>query len=324
MCTALYRRGGGGFFGRTLDYEISFGEEVVLAPRRFLFPKRETTAGLFEEEGYAVRGMAHVAEGFPLYYDAVNEKGLAMAGLNFVGNAVYLPPVAGKRNVPVFAFIPYILRSCASIGEARALLQEIHLTGAAFSPALPTASLHFMLASAEGALTVEPTAEGLAVYENHVGVLTNNPPFPEQLAALRALAHLSPGTRAETPLKGRYYSRGSGTVGLPGDLSSASRFARAAFTGKFALEGEDRTACIGQFFHVLGTVEQVKGCCLAENERYEYTIYTSCMSLASGEYYFTTYGNRRIRLVKPDREAEAGNTLVCRPLGDREDILALV
>lgn len=34
-------------------------------------------------------GMAHVAENYPLYYEAINEKGLGMAGLNFVGNAVY-------------------------------------------------------------------------------------------------------------------------------------------------------------------------------------------------------------------------------------------
>ena len=30
-------------------------------------------------------GMAHVTGDYPLYYDAINEKGLGMAGLNFVG-----------------------------------------------------------------------------------------------------------------------------------------------------------------------------------------------------------------------------------------------
>lgn len=34
-------------------------------------------------------GMAHVTDDYPLYYEAINEKGLGMAGLNFVGNAVY-------------------------------------------------------------------------------------------------------------------------------------------------------------------------------------------------------------------------------------------
>ena len=44
------------------------------------------------ESHYAIIGMAHVADDYPLYYDAVNEKGLGMAGLNFVGNAVYAEP----------------------------------------------------------------------------------------------------------------------------------------------------------------------------------------------------------------------------------------
>ena len=44
-------------------------------------------------------GMAHVADGYPLYYDAVNEKGVGMAGLNFVGNAVYQKVEEGRENV---------------------------------------------------------------------------------------------------------------------------------------------------------------------------------------------------------------------------------
>lgn len=42
-------------------------------------------------------GMAHVADGYPLYYDAVNEKGVGMAGLNFVGNAVYQKVEEGRE-----------------------------------------------------------------------------------------------------------------------------------------------------------------------------------------------------------------------------------
>ena len=41
--------------------------------------------------------MAYVCDNTPLYYDAVNEKGLGMAGLNFVGNAVYREIIEGKH-----------------------------------------------------------------------------------------------------------------------------------------------------------------------------------------------------------------------------------
>ena len=59
---------------------------------------------------YAIIGTAHVADGFPLYYDAVNEKGLGMAGLNFVGSAQYAEVVPDRENIAQFEFIPTAAR----------------------------------------------------------------------------------------------------------------------------------------------------------------------------------------------------------------------
>ena len=84
MCTAIACQTGDFYFGRNLDYEFSYGEKVVLTPRRYPFVFRK--AGSMTEH-YAFLGMAHIADGYPLYYDGVNEKGLCIAGLNFVGNA---------------------------------------------------------------------------------------------------------------------------------------------------------------------------------------------------------------------------------------------
>ena len=74
------------YFGRTLDYEFSYHEEVTVTPRNFPLSFREAEE---LKTHYAIIGMAYVVDGYPLYYDGVNEKGLAMAGLNFVGNACY-------------------------------------------------------------------------------------------------------------------------------------------------------------------------------------------------------------------------------------------
>lgn len=71
--------------------------------------------------------MAYVAENYPLYYDAVNEKGLGIAGLNFVGNAFYNDPVQGKDNIAQFEFIPWILSQCSTTNEARELIQKINI-----------------------------------------------------------------------------------------------------------------------------------------------------------------------------------------------------
>ena len=96
MCTAAVYRTKDTYFGRTLDYEFSYGDEVTITPRNYPLKFRHIGA---IEKNYAILGMAHVVGDYPLYYDAINEKGLGMAGLNFVGNAVYQELSNEKKNV---------------------------------------------------------------------------------------------------------------------------------------------------------------------------------------------------------------------------------
>ena len=93
------------------------------------------------------------------------------------------------------------------------------------------------------------------------------------------------------------YSRGMGAMGLPGDFSSASRFVRAAFVRENAVSETDEMSSISQFFHILGSVEQVRGCVLLEDGKQELTAYTSCINLSRGIYYYTTYDNRSVSAV---------------------------
>ena len=130
---------------------------------------------------YAIIGMAHVAEDYPLYYDAMNEKGVAMAGLNFVGNAVYSEVQPDVENIAQFEFIPWILSQCASLAEVRKLLNRINIVNTPFSEQLPLAQLHWIIADENESITVESMSDGLHIYDNPVGVLTNNPPFPRQM-----------------------------------------------------------------------------------------------------------------------------------------------
>lgn len=315
MCTAISYRNRSHYFGRTLDYERSYGEEVVLTPRNFPLPFRELP-GL--KKHHAILGMAHVADGYPLYYDAMNEKGLCMAGLNFVGFAAY--PGHGRDRVAPFELIPWVLGRCGTVAEVRALLSHTALTETDFSEALPAARLHWLIADREEAITLESMADGLHIHHNPVGVLTNNPPFLEQMRHLGRFAHLTPlPPQNHFPIEVKPISRGQGAVGLPGDLSSQSRFVRAAFTKLHSLSSEGEE--ISQFFHTLGSVEQVKGCCRLEDGSLEHTIYTSCCDTARGIYYYTTYGNRRITGVDMNRENPDGITLIRYPLTTDEDIL---
>ena len=146
MCTAVSFLTEHHYFGRNLDLEFSYNETVTVTPRNYPFRFRRMGD---RPTHFAMIGMAYVADGYPLYYDAVNEKGLCMAGLNFPGNAVYLPEAEGKDNVAPFEFIPWVLGQCATVAEAKALLAGINLAAINFSDQLPASPLHWIISDRE-------------------------------------------------------------------------------------------------------------------------------------------------------------------------------
>lgn len=310
MCTAATYKTKDFYFGRTLDYEFSYGDEVTIVPRNYVFHFRNM--GVMESH-YAMIGMACVAENYPLYYDAVNEKGLGMAGLNFVGNAKYRDIEKDKDNVATFEFIPWILSQCGNVEEAKELLCRINLTKISFSESLPPTQLHWIISDREHSIVVESVEEGLKVYDNPVGVLTNNPPFDEQMFQLNNYMQLSPKAPKNCfsdKLDLHAYSRGMGALGLPGDLSSQSRFVRVSFVKMNSLSGDSEEESVSQFFHILGSVDQQRGCCEVGDGKYEITIYTSCCNADKGIYYYTSYDNHQITAVDMYREELNGSGLI--------------
>ena len=320
MCTAATYKTKDFYFGRTLDYEFSYGDEVTITPRNFPFH--------FREQGnlnthYAIMGMAHVIDNCPLYYDAINEKGLGMAGLNFVGNAVYREQEEGKDNVAQFEFITWILSQCATVKEARRFVEKINLLNTPFNEKLPVAQLHWIISDREESITIESVKEGINIYENPVGVLTNNPPFDKQMFNLNNYMHLSaksPENNFSKDLNLTTYSRGMGAIGLPGDLSSQSRFVRVAFTKMNSISEDGEMESVSQFFHILNSVDQQRGCCELDDGKYEITLYTSCCNTDKGIYYYTTYNNHQITAVDMHKENLEGNELVRYPLITEEQI----
>jgi choloylglycine hydrolase len=321
MCTAITYSTQDHYFGRNLDLEFSYHEEVTITPRNFPFAFRcKNTIG----QHYALIGMAFVVDNYPLYYDAINEKGLGMAGLNFPGNADYKNECPDADNIAPFEFIPWILCQCASVAEARELLSRINLVDINFSSELPLSPLHWMIADQKEAIVVESVKEGLKVYDNPVGVMTNNPPFDKQLFFLSNYMNLSPEPARNAFAKEiglEEYSRGMGAIGLPGDLSSASRFAKAAFTRMNAVSGSSEAESVSQFFHILGSVEQQRGCVHLGNHKYEITIYSSCCNMDKGIYYYRTYENPQVTAVKLFAEDLSGKELFRYPLRKEMQIL---
>ena len=321
MCTAATYKTKDFYFGRTFDYEFSYGEEAVVTPRNYAFEFRKM--GVMKSH-YALIGAAFVAGDYPLYYEAVNEKGLGMAGLNFEGNADYKEEDPGKDNVAPFEFIPWILGQCETVAQARVLLDKINLIDIPFSEQLPLSPLHWMISDKDESITVESVRKGLRIYDNPVGVMTNNPPFDKQLFSLNNYRHLQVATpentfAAEVGLDA--YSRGMGGMGLPGDLSSQSRFVRVAFTKMNSLSKDDEMSSVSQFFHILESVAQPRGLCDLGNGKYEITIYTSCYNTDKGIMYYNCYDNHQITKVDMHNEDLEGMELARYPLITAEQVL---
>jgi choloylglycine hydrolase len=320
MCTAANYKTKNHYFGRTFDYEMSYNERVIVTPRNFTFPFRKVDD---IESHYAMIGIGTVINDYPLYYDATNEKGLSMAGLNFPGNADYKPESEGMENVSPFEFIQWILAQCADVNEAEKFLKKLNLVKIHFSEQLPLTPLHWIISDRNKSIVVESVKEGLKIYDNPVGVLTNNPPFDMQMFQLnnyRGLSKQNPENSFSKELNLESYSRGMGAMGLPGDLSSASRFVKVAFTKMNSFSGDTESESISQFFHILGSVEQQRGCVLVGDNQYEITIYTSCCNTDKGIYYYTTYENSQITGVDMHKENLEADELIIYPLVQGQQI----
>ena len=129
---------------------------------------------------------------------------------------------------------------------------------------------------------------------------------------------LLPGLSPALPLE--TYSRGMGAMGLPGDLSSPSRFVRTAFTRLNSRSGDGEAESVSQLLHILGTAAQQRGCCVLEDGACELTLYTSCCNVTKGIFYYTTYENHQVNAVDLSHENLVSEQLICYPLLDKEQI----
>ncbi len=292
MCTSIAMQNGDFYFGRNLDLHQNFKEQVVITPRNYPLVFRKTKP---LNRHFAIIGMATVKDGYPLYAEAVNEQGLCIAGLNFPQNAYYArDEKEGAYNLSPFELVPFLLGSCENLQSARETLKKIRLIDLPFNAQTPLTPLHWHIADKTGSVALECTQEGLQVYENPFSVLANNPPFPFQRDYASTYAHLS---NRFTPRENAF-SLGLDAVGLPGDYSSPSRFAKAAWllsnTPKLRSE-EERVA---HFFHLLSAVAPVYGSVFTEKNEAHYTLYSSCINASSGVYYYRRYTDHAIHSVR--------------------------
>ncbi len=317
MCTAISLDG---VVGRSFDYECSFGEQIIITPReRVVYGQAKNR--------YAMLGVGVVREGVSLYFDGVNEWGLWGAALNFPGYAVYHDPSENKAAISSGDLVGFLLGFCKDIHEISGALKNIVISWQG-----EQTPLHWMFADKRGSITVESVKEGLKIYENPFGVLTNSPPFPNQLTSLAPYLHLNPKNPNDNLTDGLIlpHSRGMGGVGLPGDFSSQSRFIRAVFLKKNTLaerrEMDDMTKLsdsegqISRFFHIASSLSIPLGSVVTDENLPVSTRYISCADTEELTYYFSTYGSRQIRSVSLSDKLRDGKEIKVYPLYHPEKV----
>ncbi len=321
MCTCIGLTTKNNYFGRNLDLDHRFGEKVVITPRKYKF---HLTNGVIILTDYAMIGMASVIDGYPLYAEAANEKGLAMAALYFPGSAHFFKPKQLMLNLAQYELIPYFLGRFSSTLQVRAFLSELNITNIPFSDELPISDLHWMVSDGTECIVIEQDADGLHVYDNPLMLLTNNPPFAYQMNNLQSYINLtphSPENRFSDKLCLKPYGCGMGAIGLPGDCSPASRFVRAAFNKLNSVCDDDEESSVTQFFHILDSAAMVKGTVITADNKYDMTYYSCCINLNDGVYYYKTYGNNRITAVKMGDTEKRSSGLTVYNLRKKQDII---
>lgn len=303
MCTAIRYEN---LFGRNFDLDFEFEQNILFTPRNYVIKRRNAED---IKKHYALMGMGICTEGFPLYYDAANEHGLAMAGLNFPGYAKYNEPEKSKESVATFELIPTILGKCRSVTEAAELINNINITSVPFSEVYPVTPLHWMIADKNSALVLECDERGMKLYTDTADLLTNSPSYDIQLFNLSNYMSVSPQApenRFSDKLPLSAYSFGMGGAGLPGDFSSMSRFVKGTFLLHNSPKFESSKEKTAHFFRLLYAVAMTKGAVQTENG-HEFTQYSSAIDLDRLIYSFTSYNSlapREFSLSQFDAESD--------------------
>ena len=296
MCTAISLVSSNTYFGRNMDLDYSFGEKVIIIPRNKGLNLKNVD---LIHTHYAILGIGTVINDYPLLADAINEKGLAFAALNFPDNCKYYDPDDNKVNITPFEFGLFILSKCNSVDEVKQELESLNIVDVNFSNEVLNTPLHFMFSDKSKTLVVETTKEGMKVYDNPYQVLTNNPSFSyhkENISNYMGLHNDKLDNKINKNIDIKNYSFGMGAMFLPGDYSSSSRFIKAFFVKSFVKLKDEEIYNVNEFFKCLDSVLMVDGC-VKTAYGYEKTIYSNCYNLNKLVLYYKTYNSNTITKI---------------------------
>lgn len=317
MCTVIkfLDKDGNFYFGRNLDLDQrNYGEQPLLAPKGYEITYKHLPS---ETLTTPVIGMGINLNGYPLFFEAASEKGLAIANLNFPNNA-YFPEdiVDDKENVTPYELTLWVLNHCSTVEEVKELLlNKSHIIGTPVAEHMPISPVHWIVSdNSKSSIVIETTKDkGLQIFDNPINVLTNNPTFEWHLQNLNYYVNLNPhdtddSVWDEKTLKPQ--GVGTGSLGLPGDATPQSRFIRASYLNANYPTADNETENVARAFNTLGSIAMPRGTVINREGDLEYTLYSCCYSQKTKTFYYRKWNDANIKEISISDQNREGDKLI--------------
>ena len=317
MCTVIkfLDNDGNFYFGRNLDLdEQNYNERPLIAPKGYEFTYKHLPS---EKLTTAIIGMGINFNGYPLFFEAGSDRGMAIANLNFPNNAYFDPKIVeDKENVTPYELMVYILNHYSNVQEAKEdLLKNVNIIGTNFNEQMPISPVHWIVSdNSHQSIVIEVTKEkGLQIYDNDINVLTNNPEFPWHMQNLNYYANMSVNDTNKDKWCNHNINPqgvGTGTFGLPGDPTPQSRFIRAAFLNAHYPIANSEEENVGRVFNTLGSVAMPRGTVINNAGNLEYTLYSICFSQKTNTFYYRRWNESQITKIAITDENREGDKII--------------
>lgn len=307
-CTSILLKAADGspVYGRTMEFAFPLSSDAIVIPRQHAFTATGPNGqqGLTWKGTYAATGLN--AYGWPILVDGINERGLAGGILYFPNYAEYTDPAKAKasQSMAPWEFLTWALTNFATVAEVKAAIDGVNVI-AAIQPGQDfVPPVHYTLHDATGAsLVIEPTGGKLAVYDNPFGAMTNAPRFDWHEQNLSNYIKLTKNDIGPVKLMGQEikpFSTGTGMLGLPGDLTSPSRFVRTVAYAATVNPPKTVDETVRLAEHVMNNFDIPLGYqhdSAAPDAPLERTQWTTFADLRNLRYYFKTIDYQPMREI---------------------------
>ncbi|CAM4245964.1 choloylglycine hydrolase family protein [Erysipelothrix inopinata] len=312
MCTNITLKSSDNtvLMARTMDFSFALDPEMMVYPRNF---KLNFAFNEPLEHHYAFLGLSKNIGVFALA-DGINEHGLTAAALYFEGYATYESTVVEGKSIAPNDIVMWMLAKCKTVEDVKEVFQTHHLVELKLEFLGMIPPLHWVFQDIEGnSIIVEPLEDGIKIYENKLGVLTNSPDYGWHKTNVRSYIGLDPAQVEPRTIYGenfKAFGQGSGTFGLPGDLTPPSRFVKALYSKLSTKKAANEAELVVAASHILNNVDIPKGSVVTQRKTIDYTQYTAYMISNTQTYYYRLYDSLNTEVVNLNDFDLDGNEII--------------